>query len=290
MVQITLISSNKCFGGQQNIYSHHSKELSCEMKFAIYLPPQSEDPSAKLPVLYWLSGLTCNETNFIQKSCAQQYAAKHGLIIVSPDTSPRGIEIAGQDDSYDFGSGAGFYVDAIREPWSKHYNMFSYITKELIEVISLNFATLKDVQSISGHSMGGHGALICALRCPGLYKSVSAFAPIANPVNCAWGKKAFAGYLGDNSALWNEWDATELVKRYNGPQLQLFIDQGTEDDFLKQGQLLPDNLVAACIDTHVACVYHKREGYDHSYFYIASFIGEHIAYHARVLEASSAAE
>lgn len=287
MTQIKLVSSNKTFGGYQKVYSHHSKELECEMKFAIYLPPQLEDESVRLPVLYWLSGLTCDENNFIQKAGAQRYAAEHGIIIVCPDTSPRGIDIAGQDDDWDFGSGAGFYVDAAKEPWSKHYNMFTYVTKELIELISVNFPTVDGVQSISGHSMGGHGALICSLRCPGLYKSVSAFSPICNPCECAWGKKAFAGYLGDNTALWKEWDATELVKKYTGPPTELLIEIGTDDNFLKQGQLLPDNLFDACAAARVACVYNKRDGFDHSYFFIATYIGEHIAYHAKVLKASN---
>lgn len=287
MTQIKLVSSNKTFGGYQKVYSHHSKELECEMKFAIYLPPQLEDESVRLPVLYWLSGLTCDENNFIQKAGAQRYAAEHGIIIVCPDTSPRGIDIAGQDDDWDFGSGAGFYVDAAKEPWSKHYNMFTYVTKELIELISVNFPTVDGVQSISGHSMGGHGALICSLRCPGLYKSVSAFSPICNPCECAWGKKAFAGYLGDNTALWKEWDATELVKKYTGPPTELLIEIGTDDNFLKQGQLLPDNLFDACASARVACVYNKRDGFDHSYFFIATYIGEHIAYHAKVLKASN---
>lgn len=285
MTQIKLISTNKSFGGYQKTYSHHSKELSCEMKFAIYLPPQSDDPSTKLPVLYWLSGLTCNETNFIQKAGAQKYAAEHGIIIVCPDTSPRGLDLDDQDDVYDFGTGAGFYVDAITDPWNKHYKMFTYVTKELIELINHNFATLEGVQSVFGHSMGGHGALISALRCPGLYKSVSAFSPIANPTQSAWGKKAFTGYLGENSELWNEWDATELVKKYNGPQLQLLIDQGADDEYLHSGQLLPQNLIEACRSARVACIYNKREGYDHSYFFIATFINEHIEYHAKFLKA-----
>ncbi|XP_031638428.1 S-formylglutathione hydrolase [Contarinia nasturtii] len=284
MTQIKLVSSNKSFGGYQKIYSHFSKELECEMKFAIYLPPQSENATVKLPVLYWLSGLTCNENNFIQKAGAQQHAADHGLIIVCPDTSPRGVEIAGQDDAYDFGSGAGFYVDAITDPWNKHYKMFTYVTKELIEVINHNFPTVEGVQSIFGHSMGGHGALISALRCPGLYKSVSAFAPISNPIQCAWGQKAFKGYLGEEKRLWNEWDATELVKTYNGPHLQILVDQGQDDQFLTEGQLLPENLIEACLDSRVGCIYNKREGYDHSYFFIASFVGEHIAYHAKSLK------
>lgn len=284
MTQITLVSTTKCFDGNQNVYSHHSKALACEMKFAIYLPPRLDDPNVKLPVLYWLSGLTCDENNFIQKAGAQKYAAEHGIIIVCPDTSPRGVDIAGQDDAYDFGSGAGFYVDAIVEPWSKHYNMFSYVTKELIDVIQINFPALEGVQSIFGHSMGGHGALISALRCPGQYKSVSAFAPISNPTSCPWGQKAFKGYLGDKPSLWKEWDATELVKSYNGPPIQIFIDQGDADKFLLEKQLLPENLLDACLNAHIPCIYHKRDNYDHSYFFIATFIGEHIAYHAKLLK------
>lgn len=284
MTQIKLIASNKTFGGYQKIYSHHSKELDCEMRFAIYLPPQS-DVENKLPVLYWLSGLTCNETNFIQKAGAQQYAAEQGIIIVCPDTSPRNVNLPGEDDAYDFGSGAGFYVDAIADPWNVHYKMFTYVTKELVEVINHNFPTVEGVQSIFGHSMGGHGALISALRCPGVYKSVSAFAPIANPMNCPWGQKAFTGYLGADQTLWNEWDATELVKKYNGPLLQLLIEQGSDDEFLANGQLLPENLIEACRSAGIACVYNKRDGYDHSYFFIASFVKEHIEYHAKILKA-----
>lgn len=253
------------------------------MKFAIYLPPQS-DTETKLPVLYWFSGLTCNETNFIQKAGAQQYAAEQGIIIVCPDTSPRNVSLPGEDDAYDFGSGAGFYVDAITDPWNKHYKMFTYVTKELVDVINHNFPTVEGVQSVFGHSMGGHGALISALRCPGLYKSVSAFAPIANPMNCPWGQKAFSGYLGDDRSLWNEWDATELVKQYNGAPLQLLIEQGSDDEFLAKGQLLPDNLIDACRAAGIACVYNKRDGYDHSYFFIASFIKDHIEYHAKILK------
>lgn len=283
MAEITLVSSNKCFGGYQRVYSHHSKELSCDMKFAVYLPPQSDDADVKLPVLYWLSGLTCNETNFIHKAGAQKYAAEHGIILVCPDTSPRGVNLPGEDDSYDFGSGAGFYVDATADPWKKHYRMFSYVTKELIEVVTRNFATLEGAQGIFGHSMGGHGALISALRCPGVYKSVSAFAPIANPTQCAWGKKAFAGYIGDDTEQWNEWDATELVKKYNGPHLQILIEQGANDEFLPN-QLLPDNLIKACRDARIACIYNKHDGYDHSYYFIASFVSEHIAYHAKILK------
>ena len=285
MTQITLISANKSFGGQQKVYSHRSKELECEMRFAIYLPPQAEDSNVKLPVLYWLSGLTCDESNFIFKSGFQKYAAEHGIIVVCLDTSPRGVNLPGEDDSWDFGSAAGFYVDAITEPWNKHYKMFSYVTKEIIEVINHNFQTLENVQSISGHSMGGHGSLICTLRCPGLFKSTSAFAPISNPINCNWGRKAFTGYLGEDAESWKEYDATELVKGYAGAPIELFVDKGVDDPWDAKGELLVENLVDACAaNAAVACVYQKREGYDHSYYYIASFIGEHIAYHARFLK------
>ncbi|XP_052898068.1 S-formylglutathione hydrolase [Anopheles moucheti] len=283
MTVISLISSSKCFGGLQKIYSHQSKELACEMKFAVFLPPTADD--RRLPVLYWLSGLTCNETNFIQKAGAQRYATEHNLIIVCPDTSPRNVNIPGEDDSWDFGSGAGFYIDATKDPWSKHYRMFSYVTQELIDVVNNNFPTVVNKMSIAGHSMGGHGALICALKNPGLYKSVSAFAAISNPTKCPWGQKIFSGYLGEEKeAEWKNWDATELVASYNGPPLELYLDQGSEDSFLKDGQLNPQNLVDACRAAQVPCVLNMRDGYDHSYFYVASFIGDHIAYHARHLQ------
>lgn len=207
-------------------------------------------------------------------------------MIVCPDTSPRGCNIPGEDDSWDFGTGAGFYVDATQEPWSKNYRMYSYVTKELPDLINSNFPSLPDNQSIMGHSMGGHGAMICALKNPGKYRSVSAFAPICNPSQCHWGKKALGGYLGTtDSGVWSNWDATELVKKYNGPPLELFLDQGKEDQFLKDDQLLPQNLVTACKDSQMPVILHLREGYDHSYFFISSFIGDHIEYHMRYLKA-----
>lgn len=212
-----------------------------------------------------------------------RYAAEHGLIIVCADTSPRNLEIPGQDDSYDFGSGAGFYVDATTDLWRNNYRMYSYVTSELIDLINTNFPT-NGKQSIFGHSMGGHGAIICAFKNPGLYKSVSAFAPIVNPINCAWGKKAFTGYLGSDENTWKEYDSSELVKKYNGPPLEIFIDQGKSDDFLEKQQLLPENLVNSCKDSQVPVILNMREGYDHSYFYIATFVGEHIAYHAKFLK------
>ncbi len=221
---LTLVSSSKCFGGQQNVYSHESQQLKCKMNFSVYIPPKAED-GVKVPLMYWLSGLTCTEQNFIIKSGFQKYAAKYGLLVVNPDTSPRGLNIEGEDTDWDFGTGAGFYVDATQDKWKNNYRMFSYVTQELPQIIEENFPVLKDCQSITGHSMGGHGALVCALKNPGLYKAVTAFAPIANPSKGKWGVKAFTGYLGSNQKDWEEWDSTYLVQKYNGPPLHIIIDQ-----------------------------------------------------------------
>ncbi|XP_031779569.1 S-formylglutathione hydrolase [Nasonia vitripennis] len=284
MSEITVVSSNKSFGGWQKICSHESTELKCRMNFGVYLPPQAEE--GPVPVIYWLSGLTCTEANFIQKAGAQRYAAEHGVILVIPDTSPRGVNIPGEDASSDFGSGAGFYVDATEEPWKTNYRMFSYVTSELPALINEKFPTIPDKQSIMGHSMGGHGALICALKCHGQYKSVSAFAPINNPINCGWGQKAFAGYLGgkEGDSHWNQWDATELTKIYNGPPLDILIDQGKADSFLKD-QLHPESLIAAAKDAaSLHLVVRMQEGYDHSYFFIATFIEDHIKHHVKYLK------
>ncbi|XP_012288351.1 S-formylglutathione hydrolase [Orussus abietinus] len=284
MSEIQEISANKSFGGWQKVYSHDSLTLGCKMNFGIYLPPQTKEEP--VPVIYWLSGLTCTEANFIQKAGAQKYAAEHGVILVAPDTSPRGLEIPGEEDSWDFGTGAGFYVNATAEPWKTNYKMFSYITKELPTLINQNFPTIPGNQSIMGHSMGGHGALISALKNPGQYKTVSAFAPISNPIKCPWGKKAFSGYFGEKTAEseWKNWDATELVKQYKGPPLDILVDQGTEDNFLKQGQLLPENLLAATKDAGLTLVLRNQDGYDHSYFFISTFIEDHIIHHAKYLK------
>ncbi|XP_076630955.1 S-formylglutathione hydrolase-like isoform X3 [Colletes latitarsis] len=283
MPDITEVSSSKVFGGWQKVYSHYSSELQCKMNFGIFLPAQIEEES--VPVIYWLSGLMCTEANFIQKAGAQKYASEHGLILVAPDTSPRNVNIPGEDDSWDFGSGAGFYVDATNEPWKKNYRMYSYITKELPTLINDKFPVLPHKQSIMGHSMGGHGALICALKNPGLYKTVSVFAPICNPILCPWGKKAFAGYFGgpETNAVWKDWDATELAKKYNGPPLEILIDQGKEDMFLKDGQLLPENFVTAVKDAKLSLTLRFQEGYDHSYFFITTFIEDHIKHHVKYL-------
>ncbi|XP_046667808.1 S-formylglutathione hydrolase isoform X2 [Homalodisca vitripennis] len=283
MSSLKKISSNRSFQGYQHVYSHDSGELQCSMKFAIYLPPQAE--SGPVPVIYWLSGLTCNELNFIQKAGAQKYAAQHGFAVVCPDTSPRGCNIPGEDDGWDFGTGAGFYLDATQPLWEKHYRMYSYVTKELPELIAANFPVNTKKQSIMGHSMGGHGALICALKNPYKYCSVSAFSPVCNPTVSAWGKKALSGYLGTaNQELWKEYDATCLVSSYDGPVLDILIDQGSEDEFLTSGQLLPENFMTACKNAMVPAVLKMREGYDHSYFYIASFIEEHFEFHAKHLK------
>ncbi|XKH02447.1 S-formylglutathione hydrolase [Marinobacter nauticus] len=273
-----LVASNKCFGGWLKRYRHTSTATGTEMVFAIYLPPQAE--TQKVPVLYWLSGLTCTDENFMQKAGAQRLAAELGIALVAPDTSPRGTDLPGEHESYDFGSGAGFYVNATREPWSAHYNMYDYVTEELPALIEQHFP-VTDKRAISGHSMGGHGALVCALKNPGRYASVSAFAPITNPVNCPWGEKAFSGYLGDDRESWKAWDACELVATAK-EKLPLLVDQGEADNFLEE-QLKPGALKAACEAAGHPLELRLQPGYDHSYFFIASFIEEHLRYHARAL-------
>ena len=273
-----LLASNKCFGGWLKRYKHISTATGTEMVFAIYLPPQAD--TQKVPVLYWLSGLTCTDENFMQKAGAQRMAAELGIALVAPDTSPRGTDLPGEHDSYDFGSGAGFYVNATREPWSAHYNMYDYVTEELPALIEQHFP-VTDQRAISGHSMGGHGALICALKNPGRYASVSAFAPITNPVNCPWGEKAFSGYLGDDRESWKAWDACELVATVK-EKLPLLVDQGEADNFLKE-QLKPEALEAAFKAAGYPLELRLQPGYDHSYFFIASFIEDHLRHHARAL-------
>lgn len=282
MASLNEVSKNKIFGGWQKVFSHESKELKCKMNFGIYLPPQAE--SDKVPVIYWLSGLTCTEQNFVAKAGAQRYAAEHGVVLVAPDTSPRGCDIEGEEESWDFGTGAGFYVDATEDKWKTNYRMYSYVTNELPDLVNANFPVLADKQSITGHSMGGHGALVCYLKNPGKYRSVSAFAPICRPTDCPWGQKAFTGYLGPDKETWKAYDACELVKSYSGPPVDILLDQGKDDNFLGAGQLLPDVMVAACASAKVPVILRMQEGYDHSYYFIASFIGEHIAHHAKYLK------
>ncbi len=265
------------FGGFQQVWKHTSKSLSCEMKFAVYLPPQAEREAC--PVLYWLSGLTCTEQNFITKAGAQQFAAEHGLIIVAPDTSPRGDDVA-DDEGYDLGKGAGFYVNATQEPWAAHYQMYDYIVDELPALVNDRFHTT-GAQSIFGHSMGGHGALMIALKNPGRYKSVSAFAPIVAPCEVPWGHKALGAYLGDSPESWRQWDTCELIADAS-ERLELLVDQGDDDQFLAE-QLQPERLQAACEAAGHPLKLRMQPGYNHSYYFIASFMGDHVAHHAAAL-------
>lgn len=266
------------FGGSQEVWEHQSTVLSCPMKFAIYLPPQAKD--TKLPVLYWLSGLTCNEQNFITKAGFQRYAAEQGVIVVCPDTSPRGENVA-DDDAYDLGQGAGFYVNATNAPWAEHYRMYDYVLEELPTLIKAHFPAT-DKQSICGHSMGGHGALVLALRNPKSYTSVSAFAPIVSPTQVPWGHKALGAYLGDDKNAWEQYDAVKLIEQ--GAYIpSLLVDQGLGDNFYEE-QLRTPLLEKACDDAGIAADIRYHEGYDHSYYFIASFIAEHIAYHAERLQ------
>ena len=267
------------FGGWQLICRHQSQETGTAMRFGVYLPPDADNK--KMPVIWWLSGLTCTEENFVVKAGAQKYAAENGVIIIAPDTSPRGAGIDGEDDTYDFGSGAGFYVDAIVAPWNKNYRMFSYICNELPQVIAAHFPQADmNRQSIMGHSMGGHGALIIALKNPGRFLAVSAFAPICNPSRCEWGQKALAGYLGDDKNKWQQWDAAELIK--SGAKCPpIWAEQGEADEFLPQ--LMPDSLTQVCAAANQPLTMNRHKGYDHSYYFISTFIGNHITRHAKVL-------
>ena len=267
-----------CFGGWQDVYRHRSETLDCDMTVGVYYPPQAEHD--RCPVLYWLSGLTCTEQNFITKAGAQRYAAEHGIILVAPDTSPRGEHVA-DADGYDLGKGAGFYVDATRAPWSAHYRMHEYVVHELPAWVEADPAA-SDARAISGHSMGGHGALTIALRNPGRYRSVSAFSPIVAPSQVPWGQKAFAAYLGDDPETWRAHDAVALVASALDERLPLLVDQGGADEFLAT-QLRPELLQAACDAAGHPLTLNLRAGYDHSYYFIASFIGEHIAHHAAAM-------
>jgi len=272
------IEQHACCGGRQEVWQHESKSLNCKMNVAVYLPPQAKHGTC--PVLYWLSGLTCNEQNFITKAGAQRHAAEHGIIIIAPDTSPRGEGVA-NDEAYDLGQGAGFYVNATQTPWDTHYRMYDYIVSELPELIAAHFP-VNDKRAISGHSMGGHGALTIALKNPGRYQSVSAFSPIVAPSQVPWGEKAFTAYLGQNRETWKHHDATALIAHAQ-ERLPLLIDQGDADDFLKN-QLKPELLQAACTAAGHPLTLRMQPGYDHSYYFIASFIGEHLAHHAAALK------
>ena len=277
---LELVSANKCFGGWLKRYRHPSTALNCDMVFAVYLPPQA-DQGKPLPVLYWLSGLTCTDENVMQKSGIQRLAAELGMVVVAPDTSPRGDKVPDDaDGAYDFGLGAGFYVNATQQPWARHYRMYDYVVEELPALIKAHFP-VSDKRSISGHSMGGHGALICALKNPGRYQSVSAFAPISSPLQCPWGHKALGNYLGPDREAWKAWDSCELIGRAE-ERLPLLVDQGEDDNFLVE-QLKPELLEAVCSQHGHPLTLRRQPGYDHSYYFIASFLPDHMRHHAAAL-------
>jgi len=276
------IESIKEFGGYLKRYVHRSSSCHCDMTFSVYLPSQAQ--SGKVPALYWLSGLTCTDDNARTKAGMQRYAQEQGIALVFPDTSPRGTDVPDADDKYDLGQGAGFYVNAIQPPWNQHYHMYDYVTQELPMLIESELPVLPNIKSISGHSMGGHGALICALKNPDQYRSVSAFSPICNPIESGWGQGCFSAYLGKDTALWKQYDATALIT--SGAMIDsILIDQGTADEFYNEGQLLPENFKAACENSGQMLSLRMQEGYDHSYHFVSSFVGEHIAYHAKMLSA-----
>jgi S-formylglutathione hydrolase len=270
-------SEARCFGGVQGFYEHASKECAGPMRFSVFVP----DGAKSAPVLYYLAGLTCTEETFMIKAGAQRVAAELGLVLVACDTSPRSARFPGDDASWDFGQGAGFYLDATSEPWSSAYRMKSYVTGELRAIVEASFPVSRDARGIFGHSMGGHGALTLALSCPGLYRSVSAFAPIVAPSRVPWGIKAFSGYLGEDRASWAAHDACELVKRARFPG-KILIDQGTADKFLER-ELQPDLFHEACRVSGQELVLEMREGYDHSYWFIATFVEAHLRHHATAL-------
>jgi len=280
MTSIDRVGRNRMFDGFQDVYEHASETVGCTMRFGVYLPPRAL-AGQDCPVLYWLSGLTCTEQNFVTKAGAQRYAAEHGLIIVAPDTSPRGDGVA-DDDASDLGTGAGFYVNATRAPWSSHYRMYDYVVSELPALVREHLPASARA-GISGHSMGGHGALIAALKNPGAYQSVSAFAPITAPSQVPWGQKAFAAYLGEDRSAWAAYDACELLA-HASERLPLLVDQGDSDPFLEK-QLRPGLFIDACNEADHPVELRLQPGYDHSYYFIATFIGDHVAHHAAALNA-----
>ena len=275
---MNILSVTKVFGGSLKRIKHQSLVNNCEMTFSIFMPSCSTKKS--VPVLYWLSGLTCTDENFCQKSGAFLFAEKYNLAIVCPDTSPRNINIPHDNDSYDLGSGAGFYVNATQSPWADHYQMNRYITEELPDYIAKNF-NVTDTISISGHSMGGHGAIICGLQNPNLYQSISAFAPILNPSKCPWGIKAFTHYLGEDKKQWQQYDATELIQQTTNTK-PILIDQGSSDEYLET-QLMPNKFITLAKDNNSTLTYRLQPEYDHSYYFISTFIADHIEFHANHL-------
>lgn len=281
-VALDVLSEHKCFDGFQRFYQHDSRVIGLPMRFSVYTPPQAEN--GPVPVLFYLAGLTCNEETFVTKGGAQAYAAQHGIMLVAPDTSPRGDDVPDDKDAWDFGVAAGFYLDATREPWSKHYKMESYIVDELVSIIRDQFPVDADKIGIFGHSMGGHGALTLALRHQQVFRSVSAFAPICAPTKCPWGHKAFSGYLGDDRKAWEDHDASILMSRAKKPYPRgILIDQGTADQFLAE-QLYPEAFEQACEQAGQPLKLRRHEGYDHGYYFISTFMQDHIRFHAERLK------
>ncbi|NIF72072.1 MULTISPECIES: S-formylglutathione hydrolase [unclassified Burkholderia] len=281
---LELLSSHAAFGGEQRFYRHDSAAIGLPMKFSVFLPRQAAHDGARVPALFFLAGLTCNEETFMIKAGAQRFAAEHGIALIAPDTSPRGANVPGETAAWDVGVGAGFYLDASEAPWATHYRMESYIVDELRALV-LGALPIEGTRlGIFGHSMGGHGALTLALRHPGVWRSVSAFAPIAAPMRCAWGEKAFTAYLGEDRERWKEHDASELVARSDAPRYAdgILVDQGLADQFLPT-QLNPDVFEAACREAGQPLTLRRHEGYDHGYYFISTFIADHLAHHAKTL-------
>ena len=279
MVTVETLSEARSFGGTQGVYRHASDVTGTEMTFAVFVPEHA--PGTKLPALWYLSGLTCTHANVMEKGEYRRACAEHGIVFVAPDTSPRGDDVP-DDEAYDFGKGAGFYVDATQPPWAKHFRMRSYVETELPALVARHFPVDADRQGITGHSMGGHGALTIALRNPGRFRSTSAFAPIVSPINCPWGEKSLGGYLGDDIAAWRNYDACALIRQ--GARLpELLVDQGTADNFLDT-QLKTHLLDEACRKADMPATIRMQEGYDHSYFFISTFMAEHVAWHAERLK------
>ena len=283
MRTLEIVSQNRCFGGEVRVCRHASETLGCAMRFSVFIPGLADQKP--VPLLWWLSGLTCTEENFTVKAGAYGEAARLGMAIIAPDTSPRGEQVA-DDASYDLGQGAGFYVDATEQPWSPHFSMYSYITQELQDLVTGEFPVDADAQGISGHSMGGHGALMLGLRNPQIYKSISAFAPIVAPSQCPWGQKAFSAYLGEDGEAWGTHDSCKILSTGGTRQAfpPILVDQGEADQFLAQ-QLMPELLSQAAQEAGQDLVLRRQPGYDHSYFFIASFIGDHLAHHSAILNA-----
>jgi S-formylglutathione hydrolase len=279
-----LLSAHACFGGAQRVYQHASREVGLPMRFSVYLPPQALQ-GARRPALVYLAGLTCNEDTFMTKAGAQRLAAELGLILVAPDTSPRGANVPGEADAWDFGVGAGFYLDATQTPWAAHWRMESYLTRELLPLLGAHLPIDLERVGVFGHSMGGHGALTLALRHPGVFKSVSAFAPIAAPRQCPWGRKAFSGYLGADESAWLAHDASALMAAQATPPYPggILIDQGLADKFLLENQLLPEVFEAACAQVGQPLTLRRQPGYDHGYYFIQTFMADHLAHHALAL-------